>query len=93
MPESPAETLRHAAAARRLWADGPFIRQRDRPTVEAVAGLLDSVAAEMDAYSRVEERDSVVGVVEFLGGSFRPSETWTAALAAARAYLGEEATS
>jgi hypothetical protein len=87
--ETPIETVLRAAGARRVRADGPFLKKRDIPAVLATAELLEAVAAEMGQYARVEARDGVVGVVEFLGGAFRPSATWTAAYKLARAVLGD----
>lgn len=91
MTETPAATLRRAATelrseAREFIPGGKAERFR-----AAVADWLDAVADDMDEYAGTEERDGLAGVAALVGTAFRPSKPWTAALAAARGYLGEEA--
>lgn len=88
MSESPTDEIRQGAKEIRKQGE-QFIPQGRRARFYlATAELLERIAAEMDEYSRIEARDGVVGIVEFLGGAFQPSATWTAALEAARAFLG-----
>lgn len=86
MAETPAATLRHAA--RRLRID-ERVSASDVPGekwCKPFARLLDAIAAEMDEYPTVRESAEGVGVVVL--GRVNVSSPWTAALAAARAYLG-----
>lgn len=55
----------------------------------ASAELFEAVATDMDDYPDVQEKSDGVGITYL--GHFEPSPIWTAAVTAARAYLGEEA--
>ncbi len=128
--ETPAETLRRAAALMRQRAEaascGPWIVESDgdgnlwiqdpvaplacigeeedastradaeyiaamHPGVAlAIADQWDAVIEDMGDEEVVERGVAGVGVL-VLGCLFTPRKTWTAALAAARAFLGEEA--
>ena len=85
MAEPPADTLRHAARRLRIDARACITGGPGEKWHNGFAKLLDAVAGEMGDYPSVKERDGGVGI-EFLD-TFQPSPIWTAALAAARAYL------
>jgi hypothetical protein len=89
MSGSYGDLLRRAADQMR--ADAKVYRPggQDERLRLTTAALLETIADDMDEHAGTEERDGLAGVAALVGTAFRPSKPWTAALAAARAYLGE----
>lgn len=84
MPETPADTLRRAAAAIRDAAQTTD-NKPERHCLLAVAVLLEQIAGYMTAAEAFECKP--MGIVTSEDDGYRSD--WTAALAVARAYLGE----
>ena len=75
---------------RQAWPDAIYIAAMHPGVVLLIADQWDAVADDMGDDEVVERGAAGVGVL-VLGRIFAPRKPWTAALAAARAFLGEEA--
>lgn len=89
MAESPADELRRTARRLRITHRTSVTGAPGERWRKALAALLEAVASEMADYRDVQECAHGVGI-EYLG-TFQPSRIWTAAVAAARACLPDDA--